>query len=340
MAIIHDGHEGGEQTEIQSDTQSFESIQAIPSFVGQMLTSQDGTRTAPFYSRFFPMAFAVSWLSQENPSDWMTGLKRELESSHDQHLGSILEEVVGPLNDILLHRNWSMLKAVPSDHGGRLSSSTEVTMHLEIDGAVLEMAEIPEHVSDLSKDTSNSIFANVCTTHILSQLMDRIVWAVNLRKNGGVPNIISLFDTTEEFSAVVPVGEIYRSNVDEKVKSKLKPFVDWHREVHASWRQTVRTFIQDWENHVLPLLQEDAQKEERSGQRENQKEKGKKSKRKEKLKDLFEEVQASERKLDIFKVLLRLHDCALALGTFQLFDLNGEMERSSRAEFNFHNALL
>lgn len=202
------------------------------------------------------------------------------------------------------------------------------------------MAEIPEHVSDLSKDTSNSIFANVCTTHILSQLMDRIVWAVNLRKNGGVPNIISLFDTTEEFSAVVPVGEIYRSNVDEKVKSKLKPFVDWHREVHASWRQTVRTFIQDWENHVLPLLQEDAQKEERSGQRENQKEKGKKSKRKEKLKDLFEEVQASERKLDIFKVLLRLHDCALALGTFQLFDLNGEMERSSRAEFNFHNALL
>lgn len=315
----------------------------VPEFVGKVLMSRDGKCVVPYLSRCFNWSFSVAWMSDGDPLTWLHTNSMELLRVPDARRARSIDTVFMPLVEVLVHKNKSMVKFMTTGNSGTTfpeeSSNALITptsplelKPYQVNQEVMRIAfETANQLDDIGKGTAGDILTTVCTTHVLTQLLDKITWASELYKRGKGPLVISL---DEDFAAIdqpLPIGRYYSDDLESTKKSKIDAIVNWHKKVHAGWREITQKFIQDWDGY-----QEQKRKDKTSPQLGGDSEALPDSNTI--LKELFADSGAYKKSAKIAKALSRIHEAVLALGSFRLFDLNQALE--NKKDFCFHEALL
>ena len=211
-------------------------------------------------------------------------------------------------------------KLVLSEGRKRLQVSSEVTRIV---------FETEDRLEGIGKGSDAKPFTIVCLAHIITELVDKLIWAYDLKTQGINPNVNEDHEVLE-IDEPLPV-ELSGNNpllCDDKTKTKIEDLIKWHHKVHVQWRTVVKDFILHWyqccdkgtdgqQPKTPPVPNTDV---------------------KVLLKKMFEATENQRTKSQVEKVLSRIHDAALALSSFRLFDL--KKWNNVCGDFNFHEAIL
>ncbi len=329
-------------------------------FSGQLLKSGDGRFVVPFISRYFRWSFSVAWMSQADPSKWMDDISKDYRRTRS------LESVFIPLVDFLVYKNKSLVAPPARAKSKRTLSakmnlaqtpfSNQLTSSSSSLSNDLQTFEVKKHVvkiaftcgdglDDVGKDTGGGILTTVCTTHVLTQLLDKLMWASDLKMKGKGPDFVCLDD--DDVGAIeqpLPIEHLYATDVDESKKSKIDAVVTWHRKIHVNWKAVVQDFVKEWmsyqdHNKKKGIIRQQKASASAGASPDFV------------LKKMYEDAEGYKSTSTVAKALSRIHDAALALGTFRLFNLSDnigrtedgekdEKDKKSRKDFKFHEALL
>ncbi|KLO16398.1 hypothetical protein SCHPADRAFT_995211 [Schizopora paradoxa] len=296
----------------------------VPEFIRAALTSRDGWIAIPFISRCFSWSFNVAWMTQVNPSTWIT--KNIMDASRRKTIDSIF----APLVDYLLHRNRMLFSNTRK--GLTSTGYYKYRNRYEVKPEVMKIIfESEIQLEGMGKGSVGKSFAVVCLTHIITELVDKLIWAYDLKTKGIEPTVRG-HDDAEVLIVDEPLPvKIYSNNpalVDDKAKKKIGQLVKWHHKIHVEWRTVVKDFILQWiqchaetrkgQQPKTPIVYDaDA---------------------KILLKKMYEATEKQRTTSQVEKVLSRIHDAALALSSFRLFDLK-KWDHIFQ-DFSFHEAIL
>lgn len=318
-----------------SSSRTIETAQLLPNFVGKVLKSGDGLVSVPFLSRMYNWSYNVAWMSKVDPSTWIFETRLELARRPNRNLTTCLNSVIIPVIDFLVHRNRCMID---------LNQDSDMPSHLQIldssesylvDQGVVKIAfGNVSNLDDVGREDSGSLYSSVCTAHILTQLLDKLIWVSELRKKGNGPSIICIDDGDDEVEEPLAMDHHYSNTTNEERKGKINDVVAWYNKIHVGWKAVVESFIKNWDASELLRNQ-------RRSQQENDLQNSSNLPTTTFLKSMYENTVAAEGKSDIAKSLARINDAVLALASFRLFDLKAALaNQNKKKEFNFHKEIL
>lgn len=285
----------GQEDEIATDATN---SSALAEFLGTQLVSRDGADAVTFYSNWVSWSLGVPWMVRNNPSAWLD--KRFAIPRHEQFMNIIFS----PINDYLIYKNAELLTFTDQKSLPRLRQD------------VLDVA--CEEISTL--DAICDVPATICTAHLFSQLVDKMMWAYDLRDNK--ITIICLDDSS--------IQRLEDGARDENRQKKIKAVKDWHNKLEHNWKSVVVNFIHGWNDDAMKAAHSKSSTAASRGSDDTR---------------IFldEMLKAVDRQCNMHKVtkaMSRIHEAVLALSTFRLFNLKDAKNLKRNKKFSFHDALM
>ena len=193
---------------------------AFTDFVGSKLVASDGY-VVPFLSNCFSWSLRTPWLMKFNPSLWLDR-HRGLPSSE-----TYITSVFSPANDYLVLVNKDLVEFT----GEGSSVRVKQTVHSVTCGTLASLDNLTDAAS------------MVCTSHLFSQLVDKLMWAHELKRNGAGLTVLCLDEADEK---PTDIRLFDPANPDQTVKKKIKKAKKFHDKYESDWKRLVVDFIEKW----------------------------------------------------------------------------------------------
>lgn len=253
-----------------------------------IIKDADNNTETPFLSRTVAWAFCVDWLSTENPDSWIERMKHTASTENNGALARIVDEISQPLLKVLVARNKLMVTA--NDNTGhpdyRLSSS------------MYKVLNIPRSLADVKKvmDKEPRDAKYWFTTHLLTLLQDRLIWAISQRARDDTPHIP--LRALEDDASVYRMQHPPLALGDMKLDKKMAQWVGYG---DCRWLETVKKFIFAWEEYRETVRIPSVGPAEENT-----------------LRRLFRSTTQIQAKGILMPILCNIQEAALALASFKL----------------------
>ncbi|KLO06454.1 hypothetical protein SCHPADRAFT_895409 [Schizopora paradoxa] len=293
-------------------------VGVLPEYIGSTLTSTDGRIVVPHISNCSSWSFHSPWMTRANPSVWM---KKHLNASDRSRA---VDGIFSPLVDFLVHTTKTLMVDLSSEQGKRALTTTR---EFQVKADVMKIVFDDESRLDALGEGAGKIFPTCCTAHLTTLLLDKLMWAYDLRNKGAGMTVICLDNET------LPVVPYDKSSVDEKKKKKIDALIELHKRTTVDWKTTVLDFISAWnqsrseipgpQQHAFNTLSETNPAQF--------------------IKNLYEASERQYTSAKLGRVMSRFHDTVMALTSYRLFNLKQaleDQENKVRAKFHFHKAIL